>query len=129
MRDLLSFVLTNSLFYLFGDDGGGVGTAAVAGENGVAHNAALAVGMNFLMKCKTLVSKFFQPCAHLHLVVEEHLAGEVDVVVDYEHGEVALGGDGDTYRLEIVGLAEVEEFHDDGVVDMALLVNVVVAYL
>lgn len=62
------------------------------------------------------------------LVVIEDLVVEVHFKMHHHYGEIVLLGR-NAHGGEVVRLAEVEIFHDDGVVDVAHLVNIVEAYL
>ena len=89
----------------------GTDVAVVAVHNSLEHSDALG-------------AEAFGLGGDVDTVVEVDLAFEVDIVVDYHHGEVALLGRQAAFGEEGL-LAEVEVFHDDGVVDVAHLVHIV----
>ena len=93
----------------------GTDVAVVAVHNALEHSDALG-------------AEAFGLGGDVDTVVEVDLAFEVDVVVDYHHGEVALFGRQAAFGEEGL-LAEVEVFHDDCVVDVAHLVDVIKSYL
>ena len=121
---------TEPLPHLGGNHFGAGGAAAVAGHDGAAlHTDDVSLSIDHsLHHRQAFVAEFLNFGLHMDAVVIMYLCTEVDIVVDYHNGEVAL-----LWRQAAFGeeglLAEVEVFHDDGVVDVPHLVHVVEAYL
>lgn len=122
----VSSLSAEPLLHFVGDDGGGARGAAVAGQNGVAFGTDVAVVAvhNSLEHSDALGAEAFGLGGDVDAVVEVDLPLEVDIVVDYHNGEVALLGRQAAFGEEGL-LAEVEVFHNDSVVDVAHLVHVV----
>lgn len=113
-----------------GDDLGGGGAATVAGHDGAAFDAeGVGFGVHYTLEDgDAFVADFLDFRLDVDAVVVVNLGTEVDIIVDDHDGEVALGGR-EAMRGEEGILAEVEVLHDDGVVDMTHLVDVIKANL
>lgn len=114
------------LFHLVGDNLGAGGAAAVAGHDGAALDADRAVFAvhHALQHGEALGAEALDGGLHLYLVMVVYLRLEVDIVVHHHHGKVALGRRHAVRGEELV-LAQVEVFHDDGVIDVPHLVHIV----
>ena len=109
----------------FGYDGTGTRGAAEAGHDGVAGGTDCAVGLDHLLDdVQALGAETVDAGLYGYGIVEEDLMGEVDVDMDDDDGEIARRGR-EAGLAEEGGLAKVEIFHDDGIVDMTHLVDVV----
>ena len=125
---LLWFSLSSSepLADLGGDNLGATGAAAVAGHDGATLDAdRIGLGINdTLQDSETLVAEFLHLGGDGDAVVVVYLHPEVNIVVHHHDGEVALSGREAVAREESI-LAQVEVLHDDSVVDMTHLVNII----
>lgn len=121
---------TEPLAYLWGYHLGATGAAAVAGHDGAALNAdRIGLGVDdALHDGEALVAELLHLGGDSDAVVVAYLGLEVDVVVHHHHGEVTLGWRDAVGRKESI-LAQIEVFHDDGVVDMPHLVDIIEANL
>ena len=64
----------------------------------------------------------------MDVVVEKDLPLEVYFHTHHHNGEIALFGR-EAYRRKILRLTQIKEFHDDSVVDMPHLVDIIEAQL
>ena len=109
---------------------GAAGAAAVASHDGAALDTdRIGLGVDdALHDGEALVAEFLHLGGDSDAVVVVYLHPEVNIVVHHHDGEVALSG-----REAVAGeesiLAQVEVFHDDGVVDMPHLVDIIEANL
>ena len=127
---LLWFLLLSGepLAHLWGDYFGATGAAAVAGHDGAAlHADRIGLGVDdALHDGEALVAEFLHLGGDGDAVVVVYLRPEVNIVVHHHDGEVALSGR-EAVAAEEGVLAQVKVLHDDGVVDVPHLVDVVEA--
>ena len=130
MRGRFHASAAQPLPHLIGDNLGAGGAAAVAGHHGAALDAdGIGIGVdNTLHDGEALVADFLHFGGHLDTVVVTYLRPEVDLIVHHHDGEVALGWR-NTMRGKEGILPQVEVLHDDGIVHVTHLVDVVEAYL
>lgn len=111
-------------FEVFGDGGAGGGGAAVARHDRATGGTDLFATEDMLREFEALVANMGDLRLDYEVVAEMHLPMEVDIEMDDDDGEVALLGrepDGGEEGL----FAKVEIFHEDGIVDVTHLVDIV----
>jgi len=124
---LLVFLITvNTLFYCIGDNSTAICGSAVAGHHGFASGTGFPRGfIDYLLDYpKAFVAETVHISGDMNLVVVVNLGVEVDLHMNNHHGKLACFRR-KTYGGEKVCLSKVEEFHDNSVVHMTHLVDVV----